>query len=214
VLTHVVAAPSKGMNTADVMQLTMRCGGRSTSILEANGFVDKDTGSALVSVLMTKEDYRMVQDLSKVCFDILKRGATGKKEDVTNCFNTMLPKVYKDILLSTRFHCKKRVGMDAALRMRHALMFDETPPVLNAYEAALLKGTEDDQAYDEETRVIVVSRKRPGTELDCASLRSACRHGFARTVGKGKFRVTDDGIQLVTKLRRVMQPNADADDVV
>lgn len=204
VLTHVVAAPSKGMNTADVMQLTMRCGGRSTSILEANGFVDHTSASPVVRVLMTKEDFRMVQELSNVCFDILKRAGTGRKQDVANCFEVMLPQMYKDVLLSSRPHCKKQVGLDAAIRSRHALMFDKTPVTLNSYEEALVKGMDDDSAYDEDTHVIVVSKKRPGnTELDCASLRVACKHGLARSIGKGIFEVTEEGIKLVKRIRRV-----------
>lgn len=210
VLTHAVVAPSKGMNTADVKQLTMRCGGRNTHILRQYGFIDDETGDVVVRVLMTKSDYNTVRDLSNVSYDILERGGTGGKEEVTKTLrDTVFPDMYKDILLAPRMHCKKQIGLDKALRKRHALMFASTEPSeLLEYERALMLALEDEQAYDPDTRIINLSRKREETDIAAHSLRMACRKNFAVSVGKGKYKVTEEGVELVSKIRRVMESSS------
>lgn len=112
-ITHLMVGPTRGMAAANVQQMTMRCGGSTTTTREDNGFSG-------VTVLMIEEDYQLVKNLYKFTSDALRSSATGRLEDVDAWKTKSYARHFACVLQAPRPQCTGRMGQQVGLSLVNA----------------------------------------------------------------------------------------------
>jgi hypothetical protein len=130
-LTHILAAPTSGRNTADTDQMLSRGNGKLAELHAQYGFDG-------VSVLCTEEDYKLVTNLYDMTLAMVRRAATGNLEDVTAFMDGQYDRRYAPVLASRRPHGRPKMKIDETVVRR-----------LRLQPAAGAAAT-DDEADDEE----------------------------------------------------------------
>ncbi len=120
VITHMVVLPRQGLTTANLEQMTMRCGGRNKRALLDNGYVDPETGEPYVTVLMKFTDLETVRKLPDLTSGIILQGGTGDLADLRECMERVLPKEYRKTVKNKRRSCKRSLRFDEHISLSNS----------------------------------------------------------------------------------------------
>ena len=132
VITHLMVGPSAGMSAANVQQMSMRCGGWTVGVRESNGFED-------VTVLMTRDDYELVQNLYKFTCYALNVSATGRLEDVDAWKTQEYGAHFMNVLQTSRPHATGRMGKEIGVSLSRWAAPKATNPAKPASPAAAME---------------------------------------------------------------------------
>jgi hypothetical protein len=139
-VTHLMVGPTRGMATANVQQMTMRCGGFTVHVRLRNGFSD-------VTVLMLEADLAIVRNLYAFTADALRVSATGRIEDVDAWKSNAYAPHFAGVLQASRAHASGRLGQHVRTSLSDATLLADSDDE-ESDEDEVEEESDEDEAVD------------------------------------------------------------------